>query len=528
VLNLPENFNASAYFVDRHVEEGRGAKVAIECGERRIAYSELSRNVNRAGNSFRKLGLRTEERIALLLNDSPEFAYCFFGAIKIGAVPVPLNTFLNPSDYELILKDCRARMLVVTEDLLPNIREIRIRLQHLEVIIVVGTTAASPFLNFDDLMMQHSPKLSAEDTKRDDAAFWLYSSGTTGQPKGCVHLQHDMVVATEQYAKATLGATADDKLFSVSKLFFAYGLGNGLYFPLGLGATSVLWPGSTHPANVIRVIEQHRPTLLFSVPSNYAALVEYSPKMTEKATFSSVRWGVSAGEKLPSVIYQRFKDYFGVEILDGIGSTEATHIFISNRPGAIRPGSTGQVVPGFGARILDDEERPMPDGEIGNLWIKSDATCERYWNQHDLTKKTIRGEWILTGDKFWQDRDGFFWYAGRADDMLKISGTWVSPSEIESVLAEHSDVAECVVVGVVDTDGLIKPHAYVVLRDLTRSSSEIRVALEDWVSGKLPRHKRPRAFHFVEGLPRTATGKVQRFVLRLTGEKPAPGNSGGS
>jgi benzoate-CoA ligase len=322
-----------------------------------------------------------------------------------------------------------------------------------------------------------------------------------------------MCVAAEQYAKRTLGATEDDRFFSVSKLFFAYGLGNGLYFPLALGATSILWPGSAHPANVLGVIKEHRPTLLFSVPSNYSAILQHAAGVP-KSELSSVRFAVSAGEPLPAVIFQRFKDRFGVEILDGIGSTEATHIFISNRPGAIRPGSTGQPVAGVEVRILDDRDRPVPQGEIGNLWAKSDAICERYWNRHELSKNTIRGEWISTGDKYWQDEDGFFWYAGRRDDMLKVSGVWVSPAEIESVLAEHPDVAESAVIAAADADTLLKPHAYVVLREGREPSAELAQALQDWVEQKLARYKRPRAIHFVASLPKTATGKIQRFALR--------------
>jgi len=511
--DIPEQFNAAEYFIDRHIAEGRGRKVAIECGRERVCYDELHSNVNRAGNAFRSIGLHIEERIALVLNDTPEFAFSFFGAVKIGAVPVPLSTFLKPSDYEFMLNDCRARAIVISPELLPCLEEIRERLPYLSAVVVAGKQADRPYLNFGDLTAAQSTCLTPQRTTRDDPAFWLYSSGSTGQPKGCVHLQHDMSVAAEQYAKRTLGATEDDRFFSASKLFFAYGLGNGLYFPLALGATSILWPGSAHPANVLGVIKEHRPTLLFSVPSNYSAILQHAASVP-KSELSSVRFAVSAGEPLPAVIFQRFKDRFGIEILDGIGSTEATHIFISNRPGAIRPGSTGQPVVGVEVRILDDQDRPVPQGEIGNLWAKSDAICERYWNRHELSKNTIQGEWISTGDKYWQDKDGFFWYAGRRDDMLKVSGVWVSPVEIEGVLAEHPDVAESAVIAAADADTLLKPHAYVVLREGREPSAELAQALQDWVEQKLARYKRPRAIHFVASLPKTGTGKIQRFALR--------------
>lgn len=514
-IMLPDEFNAAAYFIDRHIQEGRGNKVAIECEGVQVSYRQLFESVNRMGNALRTLGVRIEERVLLLLLDTPEFGASFFGAIKIGAVPVPVNTLLKSSDYEYLLNNSRARVAIVSQSLLSLIETIpKARLQYLKTIVVVGGEPGPGILSYGELIRNSPSTLDPEPTSKDDAAFWLYSSGSTGRPKACVHLQHDMVVSAERYAKGILNITENDRCFSVAKLFFAYGLGNGLYFPLAVGATSILLPGPPKPESVFEAIERHRPSLFFSVPSNYAKLLAHTSADGHEFDPSSIRHAVSAGEALPAVVFRRFKERFGVEILDAIGSTEALHMMISNVPGAARPGSSGKVIPGFDARIVDDNNRPVARGEIGNLLVRADSTCAYYWNQHEKTKDTIEGHWIRTGDKYYQDEDGYFWYAGRSDDMVKVSGVWVSPIEIESVLLEHPAVQEAAIVFRKDADELPKPVACIVPRPGTAGTPALTRELQEFVLSRLPVFKRPHWVEFFPELPKTATGKVQRFKLR--------------
>ena len=512
---LPDEFNAAAYFIDRHINEGRSGKTAIECGERNVTYGQLFTLVNQIGNALKSLAVRMEERVLLLLLDTPEFAVSFFGAIKIGAVPVPVNTLLKPADYKYLLNNSRARVAVVSDSLLPLIKAIpRNELRYLVTIVVAGDDVPGGMLSFEDLIGKSSPELKPAPTGKDDAAFWLYSSGSTGSPKACVHLQHDMMVSTERYAKAILKISESDRFFSVAKLFFAYGLGNGLYFPLSVGGTGILLPDPPRPQQVFETIELHRPTLFFSVPSNYVKLLAHVAPSGREFDLSSVRHGISAGEALPASVFHRFKERFGVEILDAVGSTEALHMLISNAPSQVRPGSSGKIIPGFEAKIVDDNDQVVAPGEIGNLIVKADSTCAYYWNEHEKTKATIAGPWLRTGDKYYQDADGYFWYAGRTDDMLKVSGVWVSPIEIERVLGEHPAVQEVAVVFRPDADELPKLLACVVLRDGSCGGPQLAQELREFVFGHLPVYKRPHWVEFLPELPKTATGKVQRFKLR--------------
>ena len=513
-IQLPTIFNVATHFVDRHLREGRDHRIAFECGDERVTYRQLYERVNRAGNALKKLGVRQEERVGLLLLDTPEFAYCFFGGIKISAVPIPINTLLKPPEYEYILNDSRARVLIVSESLLPQVQAIaKEKLRYLKTIVVFGN-APDGTNSLQRLLDGSSPELEAEPTTKDDAAFWLYSSGSTGFPKGCVHLHHDMVVCAELYAKNILQIAENDRFFSVAKMFFAYGLGNGLYFALSVGATSILWPGSPSPPNIFSVIEKHRPTLFFSVPSNYCSLLSYQREGGPDFDLSTVRYAVSAGEALAATIFHRFKERFKVEILDAIGSTEALHMFIANRPGAVRPGSSGQIMPGYEARIVDEKGRDVPDGEIGSLLIKGDSVCACYWNQHEKTKETIQGHWIRTGDKYYRDPDGYYWYVGRNDDMMKVKGMWVSPIEIESALLEHPLVQEAAAIGNPDGNQLVKPTAYLVLKNGANGTPQVIEEIRQHMLAKLAAYKCPQTFEVVTELPKTATGKIQRYKLR--------------
>jgi benzoate-CoA ligase family protein len=511
VLTFPDKLNAATHFVDINVSQGRGQNIAITCGEQRIMYSQLLERTNKVGNALRNLGVRREERVCLILPDTPEFLYSFFGIIKMGAVAVPLNTFLPPQEYEYIFEDTQARVVISSRELLDAGLDRANGNRKLRW-IVVGDHP-NDHLSFDGLLTDASAELAAYPTSKDDAAFWLYSSGSTGRPKGCVHLQHDMLLPTEYYAKNILHISETDRCYSVAKLFFAYGLGNAGYFPLSVGATTILSPARASAERIYADIERYRPTLFYSVPSNYAALLAHT-KAGSDFDLSSIRHAISAGEPLPPAIFQRFKDRFEIEILDALGSTEMLHMVISNRPGEVKPGSSGKIIPGYEARIVDENDQDVPPGEIGTLLIQCDATCAGYWNQPEKTKAAFVGPWFRTGDKYYQDVDGFFWYAGRADDLFKVNGQWLSPTEVEAALVSHPSVSEAAVIAREDGDGLLKPAAYVVLSSECLPASVIALELQKWVAEKLSWHKSPRWIEFLDHLPKTATGKLQRFKLR--------------
>jgi benzoate-CoA ligase len=509
---LPAEFNVATWFVDRNVDEGRGALPAFLYEDRVLSYGDVQALANRTGNALRAHGVEAEDRVLMICLDAPEFLGTFWGAIKIGAVPIPVNTLMRGADWLYFLNDSRAKIAVISAPLLAEAAPVLADAPHLRHVLVAGG-APGPYRSWDDEVARASADLTAVVTSRDDAAFWLYSSGSTGFPKGAVHLHHDMVVATETYAKQVLGLRPTDRVFSAAKLFFAYGLGNAGYFPMGVGAQSVLFPHRPTPDGVFEVLARRRPTIFFGVPTLYASML--AVKDAERRwDLSSLRLCVSAGEALPEEIYTRWRERFGVEIIDGIGTTEILHIFLSNRPGAVRPGSSGLPVPGYDAIIVDDEGRPIPRGEIGNLRVQGDSTMAFYWNKHEKTKETLYGPWIQTGDKYYQDDDGYFWYAGRADDMLKVGGIWVSPIEVEATLIKHAAVLEVAVVGKEDSDRLVKPKAFVVLKDPGQASETLANELKAFVRDKIAPYKYPRWVEFTPELPKTATGKIQRFKLR--------------
>lgn len=516
--SLPEQYNAAAYFLDSAIAQGWGSRPAIRTQAETLTYAQLAEQANRAGNGLSALGVELEHRVALLLYDSPQFAATFFGAIRLGAAPVPFNTQLRPQDYLYLLNDSRAHVLVAEPDLWQQIAPLRRQMSFLRHIVLVhrdntpegGDPSA---VDFASLLAGSSATLTTAPTTRDDAAFWLYSSGSTGFPKGCVHLHHDMAFCADHYAKPILTLTPDDITFSAAKLFFAYGLGNGLYFPLAAGASAIHFAGRVTPDAAFQVISQQRPTVFFGVPTLYAAMLAM-PNAAQKYDTSSLRLCVSAGESLPAELFTRWKERFGVEILDGIGSTEILHIFISNHAGNVVPGSSGQLVPGYEAKIVDEQGQRVAQGEIGNLLIAGDSICSQYWNKHERTKATIEGKWIATGDKYYQDEQGNYWYGGRSDDMLKVSGQWVSPIEVEAALVAYPAVLEAAVVGAEDDDGLVKPYAFVVLKSDQTASEAMKEMLKQHVKTTLTPHKYPRWISFVAELPKTATGKIQRYRLR--------------
>lgn len=517
---VPDSFNVASTFLDRHLSEGRGSRIAVHAEGTTYTYAQIAELTNRVGNVLLELGVEIEQRVALLLFDSPQFAAAFFGAIKIGAVSVPVNTGLRPDDYVYILNDSRAKVLLIHASLWQSIQHIRPQLQYLRHVIVVGLNKAHETKDthdFDRLTEQAIGLLAAANTSKDDTALWLYSSGSTGFPKGCVHLHHDMIYCTEYYAKPILGIREDDITFSAAKLYFAYGLGNNLYFPFSVGASAVYHQGRPIAEDMFKVVEHYRPSIFFGIPTLYANMLAL-PDAEKRFDFSSVRVCVSAGEALPGDILRRWEDAFHVPILDGIGSTEILHIFISSRTGEIKPGSTGKIVPGYSAMITDEAGHPVPPGDIGNLLISGDSIAAYYWNKHEKTKNTMNGHWIHTGDKYYQDEDGYFWYCGRSDDMLKVSGQWVSPVEVENTLIAHPAVLEAAVVGVLDDENLVKPKAYVTLKEGVEPSDKLAEELQNFVKERLTPFKYPRYVEFIPELPKTATGKIQRFILRGTGE----------
>ncbi|HZS02071.1 MAG TPA: benzoate-CoA ligase family protein [Chloroflexota bacterium] len=509
---IPEQFNMATALVDRHLQAGRGDRVAVYYGDQQLTYWDLAALVNRTGNGLRSLGLGLEDRVVLLLPDCPEFLATFLGAMKIGAVPVPVNTLATVDDLGYYLSDSRARAVVLTADCLDRVEAVHPRLRYLRHVVLLGEPRPGTE-SFAALVDGQSAALEAAPTSRDDVAYWLYSSGTTGRPKGTVHLHEDMVYCTRAYAEHVVGFGEQDISYSASKLFFSYGLVNSLYLPLWSGGAVALNPARPDPTTILETIERYRPTLFFSVPTSYAQVIREIEARAQPPDLSSLRLCISAGEALPPPIYERWRALTGVEVLDGVGSSEIGYIAISNFPGRSRPGTSGELLPGYQARVVDEAGEPVPPGEVGDLWVRSRSTAARYWNQHDRTKQTFVGEWLKTGDKYYVDEAGHYVYAGRSDDMLKVGGIWVSPMEVEAVLLAHEAVAEAAVVGVADEAGLIKPKAYVVTKS-GEGGDELAHALQEWVRDRLAHYKYPRIVEFVAELPKTATGKIQRYRLR--------------
>ena len=505
---IPREYNAAVDLIERNLEAGRAGKIAYIDDSGRYTYGELAERVNRAANALVTLGIRREERIALALLDTIDFPAVFLGAIKAGIVPVALNTLLTTPDYDYMLRDSRARALIVSEPLLKLFLPLLGKLPDLEYVIVAGEDAQGNLL-LSELSAKAGKTFQAAGTLADDICFWLYSSGSTGTPKGTVHLHSHLILTADLYAVPVLGIRETDVVFSAAKLFFAYGLGNGLTFALAVGATTVLMAERPTPDAVFKRLVEHQPTIFYGVPTLYAAML-VSPNFPPKESLA-LRAGTSAGEALPPEILKRFFERTGVELLDGIGSTEMLHIFISNRPGDVKPGTTGKPVPGYTLRLLDEQGNEVKPGELGELQICGPTSAIMYWNQREKTKNTFQGPWTKSGDRYTMTADGYYAYGGRSDDMLKVGGIYVSPAEVEAALTSHDAVLECAVVGHEDADKLVKPKAFVVLKPGERATGE---ELKAHVKAKLALYKYPRWVEFVAELPKTATGKIQRFKLR--------------
>jgi benzoate-CoA ligase len=509
--DIPRDYNFAADLLERNLAAGRADKAAFIDANGRWTYGQLAERAARFGAVLRAKGVRREERILICLTDSIDWPTVFLGALKAGVIAVPVNTLMTESDYAFMLSDSRARMLVVSEALYPKFAGIIAGASDLVHVVVSGENAHGHD-HLERLLQTSDAEDYTAPTTRDDIAFWLYTSGSTGNPKGAVHVHASLKLTSDLYAEPTLGLREDDVCYSVAKLFFAYGLGNALTFPMSVGATTVLLADRPTPEGVAALLRKHPVTVFYGVPTFYAAFLA-SEGMPSRSEFKPRRC-VSAGEALPADVGRRWSEKYGCDILDGIGSTEMLHIFLSNAPGATKYGTTGKPVPGYALKLIDENGQPVPQGEMGELIISGPTSAVMYWNNRERSRHTFMGEWTRSGDKYMQDEDGYYVYCGRNDDMLKVSGLYVSPFEVEGALQSHDDVLECAVVAWIDRDGLIKPKAFIVLKDHGKAGDALARALQDHVKEMLAPFKYPRWIEFRADLPKTATGKIQRFRLR--------------
>ena len=510
--DLPRTYNASD-ILTRNLPH-QADKVALYTADREMTFQAVSDEANQVGNALRSLDVRFGEFVGILAPDSAEWVTAFFGTIKIGAIAICMNTLLQTSEYDYILRDSRVRVLIVHESLLSLIEPIRDQHATLKQVIVIGQPQRSTDLDFHTWIGNQSTDLEAEATHRDDFCSLHYSSGTTGEPKGVLHAHKDYPLIAQLSGVDLFGIQESDRTFSVAKLFFVYGLGGNIVFPWYVGASAVLFGGPPRLVNgVLETIDRFKPTILYSVPTVYTAILALQ-NFSTRYDLESLRLCISAGEALPAAVWQDWQAKTGLPILDTIGCTESYHTFLANRPDDLRPGSSGKPFPGYEIKIVDDEEREVPPGEIGNLMVKGESVALSYLHQYEKSRHTFRGAWLFTGDKYFVDEDGFYWHAGRGDDMLKVGGLWVSPVEVESCLISHPAVLECAVVGQADQAGLIKPKAFICLNEGVSSDNTLIRDLLRHCAETLATYKCPRWIEFVTELPKTATGKIQRYKLR--------------
>jgi benzoate-CoA ligase family protein len=510
--DVPRWFNLTSWFVDRNLEEGRGGRTAVIGPSGPTTYTELAALTNRSGNVLREIGVRPEERVLLVLADSVEFVALWYGVQKIGAVTTEAYTYLQPKDYAYYLDYTRAGVVVADGTTIERVREAAASSRWLRRILVVGAEGElGPNESaFETLAAEAPDELEPAPTTRDDIAVWKFTTGSTGAPKAAVHPQHSPLLSFDWYARGVLDMREDDLVLPVPKLFFGYARDLTALYPFGVGAAGIVFPERATPDRIFDLLARHRPSILVQVPTMMASMTAH-PSAAGR-DLSCLRLCTSAGEALPAELHDRWLATFGVEVLDGIGSSEAYHIYISNRPARARPGSVGETVPGYAARVVDEHGRDVPDGEVGTLWIEGETTALLYWNEHEKTKETFSGDLVKTGDLFVRDADGYFWFRGRRDQLLKVGGVWVAPAEVEQCLVSHPDVVECAVVGY-DEAGLTLTRAHVVLREGVAPSTELAAALQEHVRAQLSPHKYPRDVRFATELPKTASGKIDRRAL---------------
>src|SRR3989441_7612552 len=523
-IQFPERFNMADYFLYHNLEEGRENKVCLYFKDQTYTYGETARMSNRVGSALREVGVDIEDRVLIVLPDCPEFVWTWFGAARIGAVITMVNPLLPADDYRYYLEYTRARAAIVHESFMRPFAEAAQDATYLRTVFVVRNEDAvdeeqitpqqtrAKFFSFDEIVSSQPSICRTADTHRDDIAIWLFTSGSTGQPKGAVHLQHDLPYNTEVFAKRTMGVNENDLTISVSKLFFGYATGTNLLFPFAVGGATALFAERSTPEKMFEVIERFRPTILTTVPTMINSML--NAEGAAARDLSSIRFCYSAGEALPIELYERWIKQFGVEIYDGIGSAEMFHIYITNRPGDVKPGSLGRIVEGYEAKIVNADGNEVSTGEMGTLRIKGDSAALCYWNAHEKSKETLAGDWCTTGDQFHVDEQGYYWYHGRTDDMLKVSGVFVAPAEIENCLLQHMAVLECAVIGHDAGDGLVKPKAFIVLREDYSATDDLAEEIKQFVKAHLALFKYPRWIEFRVTLPKNDRGKIDRKNLK--------------
>ncbi|MBV9259964.1 MAG: benzoate-CoA ligase family protein [Pseudolabrys sp.] len=514
VGEIPREFNFAADILDFNLKAGRANKPVYIDHRGSWTYGQLADRVERFGMVLRTLGVQREQRVLMCMTDTIDWPTAFLGCLKAGIIAVPVNTLLTESDYEFMLSDSRAGALIVSEALYPRFAALIKNAPDLKHVIVSGESTQGHH-KFEDLIVNAKGEPYTAPTTRDDMAFWLYTSGSTGKPKGAVHVHASLKLTAQLYGTPVAGLEENDLIYSVAKLFFAYGLGNAMTFPMSVGATTVLNAERPTPDGVAVLLKKYPVTVFWGVPTFYAAFLN-SPNAPRKSEVK-IRRALSAGEALPEEIAKRFKERYGVEISDGLGTTEMLHIYLSNVPGATKHGTTGKPVPGYEIRLLDENGQPVKKGEMGEMYARGPTSAIMYWNNREKSRSTFQGEWTRSGDKYYEDEDGYFVCCGRADDMLKVSGLYVSPFEVEAALLSHPDVLEAAVVGWSDEQKLVKPKAFVVLKSPDKASEALSRALQEHVKAKLAPFKYPRWIEFRKDLPKTATGKIQRFKLRAEG-----------